>query len=218
MTLRVLAFGDSLTAGYHQLGFRFEPYAKHLSELLTKKMGQPVQVEELGFSGWTTSDMLNHFQRDDASASDVCGIHKPGLLFSLRNAQQQERPFTHVIILGGTNDLGSYSGENTLSNLKELHNAISSKFKTRTIALTIPEHFSERHMTKVASNRKIVNDGLKQLAAQRIISQVVDIAELLPFFSLSTEEQKLLWEGLHLTAAGYHRIAELVYQNITWTD
>jgi hypothetical protein len=39
--LRVLAYGDSLTAGYHASGWAFHPYARRLSSLLR---GAPVRA------------------------------------------------------------------------------------------------------------------------------------------------------------------------------
>lgn len=46
--IRVLAFGDSLTEGWHEVGAPYYPYAKRLGELLEKQMPGKVQVGGAG--------------------------------------------------------------------------------------------------------------------------------------------------------------------------
>ena len=56
--LRVLAVGDSLTAGYYNGGAAFHPYCKRLETLLQTALddreGKRTRCEEVGRSGWTS--------------------------------------------------------------------------------------------------------------------------------------------------------------------
>ena len=62
---RVLAFGDSLTAGYVDMGMAFNPYAVRLSTLL-----EEVPVDHIGLSGWTVGQMLQN--AENPKCIDVC--------------------------------------------------------------------------------------------------------------------------------------------------
>ena len=91
--VRLLAFGDSLTAGYHSMGNSFSPWAPLLRDLLGV-----AAVDHIGMSGFTTAQLLESL--DGASVQDVVPKAWPGLRRQLRTAG----PYAAVLIMAGTND------------------------------------------------------------------------------------------------------------------
>lgn len=77
---RVLAFGDSLTAGYVDRGRGFNPYAARLSTLL-----EEVPVDHVGLSGWTVGEMLENAENPECI--DVCGRVWSGLRKQLQTVR-----------------------------------------------------------------------------------------------------------------------------------
>lgn len=86
-SLRILCFGDSLTAGYTRYGWEFYPYADHLRVGLQRSLSTPdIQVDVAGLSG-----------------DQVQGSYLPRIKAKCGTA---ETPYDWIIIMGGTNDLG----------------------------------------------------------------------------------------------------------------
>ena len=87
-TLRILCFGDSLTAGYTMCGYEHYPYADHLRVGLEHMLcSSQIDVEVAGLSGdQVRGQYLGRIQAK-------CPITK-------------ERRYDWIIIMGGTNDLG----------------------------------------------------------------------------------------------------------------
>ena len=67
---KVLAYGDSLTAGFYHFGRRFAPYGAALAEALGQT-GVAVEVWVCGLSGLTVADFVRDIQQD--SVTCVCG-------------------------------------------------------------------------------------------------------------------------------------------------
>ena len=209
--MRILAFGDSLTAGFYEGGLSWAPYGNLLSDLLN------VDVEHVGLSGWTIREMID--SADSDQCVDVCGRKWHGLRHKLRNADPNCR-FTHVIILAGTNDLGECvsdpTGERTslaCQGLSRLHQ-VAREEGCVTVALTIPEHPTERVSSALQMQVSEVRQRLNQVV--RDLSDgsnhhLIDVAAELP------QAEQALWDdGLHFSQVGYERLGRIVAADPVW--
>ena len=127
--LRVLAVGDSLTAGYYNGGAAFHPYCKRLETLLQTALddreGKRTRCEEVGRSGWT---------------SELIALKGPAR-GALEAAAAAGRAYTHVAVLAGTNDLcRRVPPEEILANLEHLWE-MARQHGALVLALTIPGEF-----------------------------------------------------------------------------
>ena len=85
-SLRILCFGDSLTAGYTNYGSELYPYADHLRTGLQHMLStSDIEVDVAGLSG------------DQVQGSYLRRIKA--------KCETAERPYDWIIIMGGTNDL-----------------------------------------------------------------------------------------------------------------
>ena len=186
--MRILAIGDSLTAGYC-LPPPFKPWAPVLSNLLP---GTP-KGDHIGCSGWTTSQLVA--AADSASVEDVCGDVWPGARHKLKSAQ-----YDVGIIMGGTNDLAyGVSTKDIVANLASLHQMCWNAGASKTVLCSIPPSAGSGNPAHGAAN-----DALRAWADAQGPSKVlfVDSSSLVPFARPSP-----LWmmDGLHMTAAGYEQ-------------
>ena len=85
-SLRILCFGDSLTAGYTSRGWEFYPYADHLRTGLQHMLStSDIDVDVAGMSGdQVQGNYLRRIERACANAGT---------------------PYDWIIVMGGTNDL-----------------------------------------------------------------------------------------------------------------
>ena len=86
--MRLLAFGDSLTAGYHASGNAFAPWAP----LLCKLLGAD-KCDHVGMSGFTSQQLVDSMSV--SSVEDVVPRAWPGLKHKL----QIEGPYDVVLIM-----------------------------------------------------------------------------------------------------------------------
>lgn len=96
---RILCYGDSLTAGFHNYGKGFSPYGNTLRESLSKRRGVQCDVSICGMSGHLAEQMVKELDNDECR--DMCGKFGEGLAHILDNHDRYDL----VIIMAGTNDL-----------------------------------------------------------------------------------------------------------------
>ena len=89
--LRILCFGDSLTAGYTMYGYEYHPYADHLRAGLRYLLStSAIDVEVAGLSGDQVQGPMGQFL---SRIKDKCPV-------------DEQRQYDWIIVMGGTNDLG----------------------------------------------------------------------------------------------------------------
>lgn len=198
---RVLAYGDSLTAGYTHGGHSFTPWAP----LLCKLLGCTV-CDHTGLSGWRTLQMVEAL--DSQGELDVVDRQWPGLRHQMRAAPA---PYDVVIIMSGTNDLADRStAASIVASVAKLHEAAHAE-GAGSVVLPIPESNIYHHGSQpgseaawYASLRDATNRALRQWAEAQPPELVayVDAAAFVPF---NPSTRRTLWEpdGLHMSPAGY---------------
>lgn len=188
--VRVLCFGDSLTAGYCGSPFDYSPYATQLSQ----QLGIP--VDHVGLSGWRSDEMMANLT--NPYCVDTFGKAGPGLLVQL-----SQKSYDVCIIMAGTNDVGSdRSADSVLADLVALHRQCHAR-NIRTVALNIPESqfMVESPYMPQAIARQQVNQRLAQWAASMPGWVLfVDMASQVPYSRYSGH-----WDadGLHMSRHGY---------------
>jgi lysophospholipase L1-like esterase len=206
--LKIVCFGDSLTLGYQTPTLRSPfveniPYGTYVQEWL----GARGRVLVRGVCGETTQDMRLRFQKDVLD-------HRPQV----------------AIILGGTNDLGlGISLATMMENLKFFYEQ-SQTHGILPVAVTVPslrddigqddvfeKGQSLRGITPVVERaialREILNQSIKDLSRERHIPVVDWFAETCePKTQVLTS--KYSNDGLHLTTAGYRKLAEMIWEHV----
>lgn len=206
----ILCFGDSLTSGYYNHGHSFHPYSQRLGQLLN------------------SDGRLKYFIKTSGKVREMAhGSMAKRLPEVLGNSSR----FDWVIILGGTNDVAhvkNFGDDDSFMNqlisvwkprivrdIEVLHE-ISHNYGARTVLLTIPETAYEAwpNFKTLWVMRNRINQDLREYARRSQGKTVLcDLAAKLPRHSLSLQAQAMLWnDHLHLTAYGYDRMAEIVYQ------
>jgi len=190
--LRVLCFGDSLTAGYAVN----HPYAFALRASLEKAFPQydRIVTDVQGLPG----DMV---------------ISPPGNYLPRMEKLYQAVDFVYdwAVILGGTNDLnnGRY-GRDIYKGLRRvweipLHNG------TNVVSLTVPE--CGTCPPTLDQRRDELNARIIESEAENF--HVLDFHEAMPYWRMSQEERKRFWDdGVHFTIAGYDRMGSLIASEI----
>ena len=197
---RILAYGDSLTAGYVPCeeccvkerdgckDCQRKPWADALRRSLN------IDVDHWGCEGWTTAMHVSEMDQD--------GLRRCGLRSLLAKAQGEGRPYSAVFIMSGANDLADgASAAAIVENLAVLHRAARA-FGARTVALSIPESRGWAEEAGLGERGRKANTELGQLpwcdGDNRGESLFVDAPLRHP-----DEPGLYTSDGLHLTAEGY---------------
>ena len=203
--VRLLAFGDSLTAGYHRSGAAFAPWAPVLRDQLGV-----AAVDHIGLSGMTAAQMVRF--ADQEVVTDVVPRQWPGFRTQLRTHKYEV-----VLIMCGTNDLADYEpSARIVEHIAALH-SMAHEAGARSVAMTIPESKAALHVDWLGQARRATNEAIMSWARAQPVEKVhlVDAAALVPF---TEAVQPRLWEfdGLHMSKAGYEcfgrRLAPLIQQ------
>jgi lysophospholipase L1-like esterase len=185
---RVLCYGDSLTAGTTSSDYVPYPYAPHLEAALKD---DNVIVRHIGLPGWTTASMLDQLDGP------------VGLRSAIRDIQQQSSPLSLIIILAGTNDIGSgYTAEEITTNLLKMHRVSWECGVPRSLAIGIPPSGYQAANSNARQFVEQINDQLRRTAEGCTMAYAA--------FPLSYEQSGKNWDddGLHFSPAGYQALGE----------
>lgn len=200
--LRLLAVGDSLTAGYYHFGSGYHPYAEHLSELFESAQ-VPVIIDEKGVSG-------------ERAASTM--VRRLETLL-----ESKESFYDWILILGGTNDIGYHvSAANIFEQgLKSMYEMVLNRTSSNTklVTMTILQIGSYPQGHNIDKKREVFNEMIRDYvrnhnAQERVY--LVDLDKAIQYHSMKdTNERDLIWDdGVHLTPAGYDQMAVEIFEVI----
>ncbi len=195
-----MCFGDSLTAGFQSPTLdnpqgTETPYGRFLQELT----GPAVRVSVSGICGELTGEMVMRFR-------SAVLIHHP----------------THVVILGGTNDLGwNVAPADVFRNLLKMYElAVAARIKP--VPVTVPSirggddlrsEEGRRWFAEHLERRRELNGFILRCAESKRLTALDLFAA-----TAEPETQQLAArysnDGLHLTTAGYRFMAERLYQEV----
>lgn len=206
----IICFGDSLTAGFQSpTAERPAPADTPYGGFLQQRLGGLARVAVRGICGERTDEMCARFGRDVL-------VHAPAW----------------VVILGGTNDLGWHgSPDSILRNLTDMYEAALER-EIRPVAVTVPSiragedpagappaptdplaiearQWVDGHIAR----RRVLNARLTEHCGKRGIP-------CLDLFAATADPESLMLDarysndGLHLTTAGYERLAALLYERV----
>jgi len=195
--LTFVALGDSLTVGFQSFNpddsfLEDAPYTHFLEQIIADARKQFKSIPEVrflnrGINGDLTEGMLHRFERDVTA-------DKPN----------------YVIILGGSNDLGwGLPPEKVFYNLKQIY-ATSTEHEIRPIACTVPSILG---FDSLIPQRIKLNELIKRHCSEQEIL-CADTFQA----TANPQTQRLLEvysnDGLHLSTAGYKKLAETVFQEV----
>jgi acyl-CoA thioesterase-1 len=196
----IVCFGDSLTAGFQ-----------------SSTADNPQAIETP--YGWFLQELTGPAVR--VSVSGICGELTGEMTMRFRSAVLAHYP-THVVILGGTNDLGwNALPADIMRNLLKMYE-LATAAGIKPVPVTVPSirvgddlrseegrrWFAEHLDRRCQLNGLILRyAALKQLAAFDLFAATAE-----------PETQQLAAEysndGLHLTTAGYRLVAERLYEEV----
>ncbi len=196
----IVCFGDSLTAGFQSptaenpMG-RETPYGHYLQEWLEAS----AEIQVRGICGELTGEMAIRFRRDVL----------------------QQQP-SHVVLLGGTNDLGwNAQPAEIMKNLVKMYESARAS-QVMPIPVTVPSI-----RVDAAGGGPDTEAWIGQRLSRRIelngLIQEYALSKGLPWINLfmatveSTTGQLAAQysnDGLHLTTAGYRLLAQLLYDQV----
>src|SRR5262245_15234994 len=196
----IVCFGDSLTVGFqtptedNPQGIE-TPYGQFLQELT----GSGVRVSVSGVCGELTGEMAMRF----------------------RSAVLERQP-THVVILGGTNDLGwNAAPTDIMRNLLKMYE-LAAAAGIKPVPVTVPSirmgddlrTEEERRWFAAHLDRRHQLNGLILRYADSKDLAAIDLFAA----TLEPETQQLAArysnDGLHLTTSGYRLLAERLYREV----
>jgi lysophospholipase L1-like esterase len=196
----IICFGDSLTAGFQSPtrehpGGQETPYGRFLQEWL----GPAVEVRVKGICGELTGEMAMRFRRDVLE-------HRP----------------EHVVILGGTNDLGwNARPDDIMRNLTKMYE-LARASGIVPVPVTVPSvrvdlggarPEGEAWLAQHVERRQVLNELIQDYAVSKHLAWV-DL-----FTATADPETHQLAapysnDGLHLTTAGYRLLAGLLCDRV----
>ncbi|KAF4627932.1 hypothetical protein G7Y89_g10219 [Cudoniella acicularis] len=198
-SLHILCFGDSLTHGYSKMGALYHPYSIALQASLEKAFPtMNITIDEQGQNGdQVTSPPGGFLPRMDILYEEV----------------HPTDPYTHAIILGGTNDLTQKRLPSDIYKSLQLVWDIPLGYNTTVLSLTVPE---------IALDPPIVPNGRLDKLNSKILNHkggdnfhTLDLHSKVPYWDLPEARRKEIWDdGVHFTAKGYDLIGNILADKI----
>ncbi|KAF2157443.1 SGNH hydrolase [Myriangium duriaei CBS 260.36] len=187
--LYILCFGNSLTAGYYNMGLGEHPYAIKLAQTVTKML--PDYEVETVVEG-RPGDMV---------------LKGRGAFLQRMQEQFADDDFDWTIVLGGTNDLARGGGpEKIFADLLHTY-SVPLEHGSKVLALTVPETGTK--VQWLSENRSKLNDLIKQHKAKNF--HVFDFNEAFPYWKWSAADRKRYYDdAVHFTPDGYDLMGERV--------
>ena len=198
--VRILCFGDSLTAGYLNGGSMHIPYSNTLQELIEKEYQQSFksQVIESGWDGEKlTYSMLTRL-----------------------TSVLKHNPFDFVIFLGGTNDVGTaQKAQKICEELKKIYNVIMVQNKAKCIALTIPPYGSvlDQHNNGLFGDTRAKVNGFIRAQVEKPNNNQMILCDLYDHIHSLDDGSKQKFfdkDGLHFSEYGYTQMGQLVFKTM----
>ena len=196
----IVCFGDSLTAGFQSptpdnpQGTE-TPYGRFLQDLI----GPVVRVSVSGICGELTGEMAMRF----------------------RSAVLAHQP-THVVILGGTNDLGwNAAPADIFRNLLKMYElAVAARIKP--VLVTVPSIRLGDDLRSEEGRRWFAEHLERRCQLNGLILRYAASKQLAAFdlFTVTAEPEtqqlaaRYSNDGLHLTTDGYRLMAERLYHEV----
>jgi lysophospholipase L1-like esterase len=191
---RILAYGDSLTAGTS--GFEMHPYATYLEQALNLERRQQqdipsVVVRHRGLPGRTAASMIGDLDGD-----------RTGLRSAIRAVR--DPPLSIVILLAGTNDLGhGFGAEEITENILALHKVCYEEGVPSTIAIGIPPSGYQSVNPAASTLAGTVTANLEAFCLKE------DKARFHPFpFAFERNGENWYMDTLHFSKRGYQVLGE----------
>jgi len=209
ITKRIFCYGDSLTAGTAPPSFETFPYGPHLEQELNNgecMLGpsESVMVRWRGLPGWTASVM-----------ADAMNDSSTGLLAALQGIRNPS--LSLVIILAGTNDIGSLTSSMNESSDIDVSSAVDpiarlhksclncegddGKKDMRTLAIGIPGSAWQEMNSNASKLCTDMNGALQKFASEEERVTYVDFP-----FPYARGDAKWSGDGLHLSREGYETL------------
>lgn len=197
-TIRILALGDSLTAGYYDDGRAYHPYAVHLAELFSS-VKIPTIINERGISGEQVV---------------------PSMLQRLDDVLKEGLAYKWIVILGGTNDLNEGSSAKKIfrEGLASMYEMCLnySHSQVKLVVMTVLENSYDLPGHDDDHERQRLNEMIRDYASESATKNriyLVDLDRSIPYHAIPDEnDRRQIWEdSTHLTPLGYDRIATLLF-------
>jgi lysophospholipase L1-like esterase len=159
--------------------------------VLKSLLGSRWEIINMGSSGETTADMLDRFESDVIDNSDAA----------------------YVIIWGGTNDIRSFSEEETEMNLQAMY-SMAHNAEIKVVAITITPQNDETDVNKeklLAINSWIHNKAINVdyvADAYIVVEDPDNPGNILPMYDSG--------DHVHLSDLGYAVVAATIYRAVSW--
>lgn len=204
---RILAYGDSLTAGYYDRGRRFAPYGQVALQHLSQHF--PMEFWVCGLSSLTAQTLARKF--DSSVIRD--GVGRKGM--GLQAILDSHGSFDLVLIMLGTNDVADFDtdlpsvvSQRIFEDIKRLH-VLCHQRGIPTVALSVPENKflhlkppEEDYLECWHTVNKLLAEWSSSEEASGHVLRFIDTSKILPW---SKQPDCIhLWEkdGLHFAPPG----------------